>query len=92
MLNHIMVQMGVSHLCRPLPHHLQSIMLATDDVGRLRWARVLAELVRLLSPLCPTSMAVAYLETLYQLGRCGLQGPMLELLGGLEPAGLLSSM
>ena len=44
-------------------------MGAGGEVGMLRWARCLVELVRAACHMCPTSLGVAYLEVLHKLSR-----------------------
>eukprot|EP00775_Hariotina_reticulata_P013221 gene13221-13351_t len=53
----------------PLDVGLNSVMAASDEVGRLRWMRCLVELARAACHMCPTSMGVAYLEMLHKLAR-----------------------
>lgn len=48
---------------------LQTVMSASDDVGKLRWLRCIVELARTACHMCPTSMGVAYLEMLHKLSR-----------------------
>ena len=47
----------------------QEVMLAMDEVGKLRWMRVIAELTKSAAQLCPLSMGVAYIEMMQKLSR-----------------------
>jgi hypothetical protein len=59
----------MTHPRLPPALRLQSVMAAGDEVGRLRWTRVVLELARSACHMCPTSMGMAALEMLHKLSR-----------------------
>lgn len=56
-------------LAQPTAACAQSVMAADDELGRLRWMRVLAELARAACHMCPASMGIAYQLLLAKLAR-----------------------